>query len=233
VLVVEDDRTVASIHCRFVSRTPGFAVVGVARTAAEARPLLVNLRPHLVLLDLGLPGESGVTLLRRLRGEGHAVEIIAVTAAASPEVVRAVFQLGVIDYLVKPFRPERLRQAMDAFEHHMRAFEGRRMQQATVDELRTRARRLPKDISESGLEAVSRVLAASPTSLTAAEVSERIGLARSTTRRYLEFLVTLGRASVTPLPGRRGRPRNAYAPAATTAIADAGPGDAGNAPPGR
>jgi len=220
VLVVEDDRTVASIHCRFVSRVPGFSVVGVARTAAEARRLVANLRPHLVLLDLGLPGESGVALLRGLRGAGHPVEVVAVTAAASPEVVRAVFQLGVIDYLVKPFRPERLGQALEAFDQHMGAFAGRRMQQATVDALRAPGRRLPKDISEAGLDQVSRALAGSPDPLTAAEVSERVGLARSTTRRYLEFLVTLGRATVTPVPGGRGRPRNAYAAAGPGAIAD-------------
>jgi response regulator of citrate/malate metabolism len=109
----------------------------------------------------------------------------------------------------------------------MSAFEGRRMQQATVDALRTQARRLPKDISEASLEKVGRILAGSPTSLTAAEVSERIGLARSTTRRYLEFLVALGRASVTPLPGRRGRPQNAYTLVPAAAVGDAERGSDG------
>jgi len=221
VLVIEDDRSVASIHCRFVSRTDGFTVVGVARTAAEARPMLVNLRPHLILLDLGLPRDSGVELLRQVRGSGHPAEVIAVTAASSPEVVRAVFQLGVIDYLVKPFRPERLRQAMEAFERHMAAFEGGSMGQATVDAIRVQQPRLPKDIAEGRLEEVRRLLVEARDPMTVAEVSVATGLARSTTRRYLEFLVGLGQADVMPLHGRRGRPRNGYSAVATTPIADA------------
>lgn len=220
VLVIEDDRSVASIHCRFVSRMDGFTVVGVARTAAEARPLLVNLRPHLVLLDLGLPRDSGVELLRQVRGSGHPAEVIAVTAATAPEVVRAVFQLGVIDYLVKPFRPERLRQAMEAFERHMAVFEGGSMRQAAVDEIRAQRRQLPKDIAEGRLEEVRRVLAGARGPQTVAQVSAATGLARSTARRYLEFLVGLGQADVTPSPGRRGRPSNLYSATLTLPIAD-------------
>lgn len=220
VLVVEDDRSVASIHCRFVSRMDGFTAVGVARTAAEARPMLVNLRPHLILLDLGLPRDSGVELLRQVRGSGHPVEVIAVTAASAPDVVRAVFQLGVVDYLVKPFRPERLRQAMEAFERHMAVFEGGAMRQTAVDAIRVQRRQLPKDIAEGRLEEVRRVLADARAPVTVAQVSAATGLARSTTRRYLEFLVGLGQADVTPSPGRRGRPSNVYAATPVAPIAD-------------
>ncbi|MDO8210228.1 response regulator [Conexibacter sp. CPCC 206217] len=220
VLVIEDDRSVASIHCRFVSRMDGFTVVGAACTAAQARPMLVNLRPHLVLLDLGLPRENGVELLRRVRGSGHPVEVIAVTAASSPEVVRACFQLGVVDYLVKPFRPERLRQAMEAFERHMAVFDGPDLPQSTVDAIRVRGRQLPKDIAEGRLEEVRRILAGARGPLSVAQVSAASGLARSTARRYLDFLVGLGQADVMPSPGQRGRPSNLYSATFTPPIAD-------------
>src|SRR4051794_41864512 len=67
VLVVEDDPVVAGLHCRFVSRVAGFAPVGAAPQAARALGMVRTLRPHLILLDLGLPGEDGLGLLRRLR----------------------------------------------------------------------------------------------------------------------------------------------------------------------
>ncbi len=211
VLVVEDDRDVASLHCRLVAHTPGFDVVGAATTAAQATTMITTLRPDLLLLDLGLPGESGIKLLRWLRASGLSVEVIAVTAAAMPRVVRATFQLGVLDYLVKPFRPDRLRQAMETFDHHARAFSGARMPQDRVDAVRRPAPRLPKDIAADRVEQVEQALRAAPVPVTAAELGGQLGLARSTARRYLEYLVSVGLATVSPLPSEGGRPRNGYA----------------------
>jgi response regulator of citrate/malate metabolism len=73
VLVVEDDRVVARLHCRFIARVPGFTAVGVATTAAQAQEMVRTLHPDLLLLDIGLPGENGVALLRRLRAAGNTV----------------------------------------------------------------------------------------------------------------------------------------------------------------
>ena len=59
VMVVEDDRVVARLHCRFLARVPGFDVVGVAATGAQADQMIATLKPDLLLLDLGLPDETG------------------------------------------------------------------------------------------------------------------------------------------------------------------------------
>jgi response regulator of citrate/malate metabolism len=53
-MVVEDDRVVAGLHCRFVSHVAGYEVVGVAGTAARAEQMVEVLKPDLLLLDLGL-----------------------------------------------------------------------------------------------------------------------------------------------------------------------------------
>jgi response regulator of citrate/malate metabolism len=214
VLVVEDDRTVASVHCRLVARMPSFAPVGVASTAAQAQEMVANLRPHLILLDLGLPGDNGLSLLRRLRAAGAPVEVIAVTAASSTKVVRAALHLGVLDYLVKPFSPERLRQALGHFLARMSALHPERLDQMAVDMLRETgppgARWLPKDLTPDRLEAIQRLLETAGAPVTAADAGAAAGIARVTARRYLEYLVTVGEATCESVAAGRGRPPKTY-----------------------
>ena len=87
----------ARVHCRYVSARPGFSVVAVADNGTEALRLIEDLQPTLLLLDLGLPGGDGIALLRRVRLAGRPVEVIVITAHASPKVVQAAVQLGVVD----------------------------------------------------------------------------------------------------------------------------------------
>jgi response regulator of citrate/malate metabolism len=216
VVVVEDDPVVAHMHCRFVMRVPGFEVAGVAGTAAAAEQLIGALRPDLLLLDLGLPDRSGLELLRALRGRGDEVEAIAVTAASAAAVVRSTVHLGVVDYLVKPFDQERLRQSLALFRRRMAMLSGRRLQQPEVDRLRTDgpgARRwLPRDLSPTRLEQVRSRFADAPAPVTAAELAGLLGISRVTARRYLEYLVTIGGARASAHASGPGRPTKTYTP---------------------
>ncbi len=211
VLVVDDDRTVAGVLCRLVDQLPGFHVVGASPNARHARQMITNLRPDLMLLDIGLPDESGTTLLRAIRSSSFDVEVIAVTADASHEAVRAFLRLGAVDYLVKPFRPERLTRALARFEHQARALRVNRLTQAEVDDIRSSAGSLlPRDISEERLDDIRAVLQDAAGPMTAQEIADRAFVARVTARRYLELLVTLGEATVTTVVSGPGRPSKAY-----------------------
>jgi response regulator of citrate/malate metabolism len=229
VLVVEDDPTVAKVHCGLVGQTRGFAVVAVAATAGEASRMVADLHPDLVLLDLGLPGESGLTLLRRLRARAAPVEVIAVTAASSTDVIRAALHLGVLDYLIKPFRLERLVQALGVFRHHMAALQPRTLEQPGVDAVHRRARWLPKDIAEDRLEQVRQALAAATESRTAEEIGREVHASRVTARRYLEYLATVGEVTVTSDVHGPGRPRKSYLARGSATVDDARRARAGGA----
>jgi len=216
VLVVEDDAVVARLHCRFVARVPGFTPVGVAATAAEAERLVRTLRPDLMLLDLGLPGASGVSLLRGLRGRGESVEVIAVTASTSTPTVHATVQLGVVDYIVKPFDQDRLRKALGLFQRRMAMMAAPTLAQEEVDRIYSDGpnaqRWLPRDLSDDRLADVRAFLADATAPVSASDVADAVGVARVTARRYLEYLVTIGRAQLDVVSDGPGRPRKLYTP---------------------
>ncbi|HZQ63944.1 MAG TPA: response regulator [Gaiellaceae bacterium] len=214
VLIVEDDPTIASLHGRLVDGSPGFRTVGVASTGEEAYTLVTDIRPDLAIVDLSMPGSDGLSFLRRLRREGHETEVIVVTAVREARIVREVMHLGVVDYLVKPFAPERLQQSLAAFLARVRTLRRPRLTQDEVDRVQAsgaaRLPRLPKGLKRSTLVAVRRVLDASDRPLSAVEVGEAVGVARVTARRYLEYLEVIGAVDVERECSGPGRPRNRY-----------------------
>lgn len=214
VLIVEDDPDVAYLHRQLVTRAPGFEVVGSATNNQDALTEIARTRPHLVLLDLTLRGADGITLLRRLRANGSPIEVIAVTAARKAEVVRSLVHLGVIDYLVKPFTPERLHQALTLFRQRMGTLGARELTQQEVDVLRATGRSgrrwLPKGLSEAALERVRATLTQAPGPVTATHVAEVSGMARVTVRRYLEYLVVNHQAGCRAEANGPGRPQKLY-----------------------
>ena len=106
VLIVEDDPEVREMMGEYLE-THGYQVT-LCGNGEAMRKALAESVPHVVLLDLNLPGEDGLSLARWLRGN-HDVAIIMVTAAA--EVVDRVvgLEVGADDYLAKPFDPRELR----------------------------------------------------------------------------------------------------------------------------
>jgi two-component system OmpR family response regulator len=105
VLVVDDDAEIRKLLGEYLERN-GFRV-SLATDGAEMRRALDRSRPDLVVLDLMLPGESGLTLCRDLRVESS-LPVIMLTARAE-EVDRIVgLEMGADDYLAKPFSPREL-----------------------------------------------------------------------------------------------------------------------------
>lgn len=215
VLVVDDDFMVASIHTRFVDRTPGFRVVGNAATGQAALAEVARLRPDLVLLDVHLPDLSGIEVLRSLRAGGDDVGVIMVTAAREADTVRAAAANGAAHYLVKPFEYDDLRARLEAFRvAHLALGESGVAAQSDIDALfvptvsSSRHAALPKGLSEPTAAAVLAALSAAG-EISAAACADELGLSRVTARRYLEHFVATGRAGVRLRYGS-GRPERIY-----------------------
>jgi len=105
LLVVDDDARLGELLRRYLSDS-GFRVT-IARDASEARAQLASFAFDLVVLDVMMPGESGLDLTRALRREGR-VPILLLTAMAEPEDRINGLEQGADDYLSKPFEPREL-----------------------------------------------------------------------------------------------------------------------------
>ena len=106
ILVVDDDARLRDLLNRYLNEQ-GFAV-RVVSDATEMNRQLARERYDLMILDLMLPGEDGLSICRRLRGGGEKMPIIMLTAKGD-EVDRIVgLEIGADDYLAKPFNPREL-----------------------------------------------------------------------------------------------------------------------------
>lgn len=106
LLVVEDNADLAELLCSALDRN-GFST-DVMASAANAEEALASSSYAAVILDLGLPDEDGLSLLRRLRRAGLILPILILTARGSVADRVDGLQAGADDYLTKPFAVEEL-----------------------------------------------------------------------------------------------------------------------------
>ncbi|SES70400.1 response regulator [Paracoccus homiensis] len=105
ILIVDDDERIRSLLGRFL-RKNGFMVT-TARDAAHARRLLAGLDFDLIVLDVMMPGEDGISLTRSLR-QSLTTPILLLTAKGEIEDRISGLESGADDYLPKPFEPREL-----------------------------------------------------------------------------------------------------------------------------
>lgn len=217
VLLVEDDPMVAELNRMYLSRVPGFETVASARSATEALELLRSHTVDLLLLDIFMPGPSGIDLMAAIRRQALDVDVIFVTAARDAATIDRALKLGAVDYLIKPFEFERLKQALERYGETRRLIRGGQvLDQAELDKrlagrnpAGTRAEALPKGLDPNTLDKVLKVITAwqGPAPwFTAEEIAQEVGISRVSVRKYFEFLSALKVLRMEPGYGTGGRP---------------------------
>ncbi|MDQ0285755.1 two-component system response regulator DctR [Desulfofundulus luciae] len=221
VLIVEDDPMVVEVNRGFVNAVPGFQVVGVARTGRKAVEMVARLKPALTLLDVYLPDMSGLEALQEIRRRGLPTDVLLVTAAQDVETIQHAFRYGAVDYIIKPFKFNRLKTALEGFALlYSRLNKDDRLEQDDIDRLALRrtpvvvnevgAAEMPKGLNEVTLKQILLFLIKDGGALSAEEVAAGLGLARVTARRYLEYLAALGKVTLGLQYGSVGRPIKRY-----------------------
>lgn len=223
VLVVEDDPMVSQLNQNFLKQHKPNAEIEVALTLEEARDKLGMNEYDLVLLDVYFPTGKGTDILKWIRNENIATEVILITADKSQETVSIALNYGAADFLIKPFSLDRFKEAVDRSLQRKRSleFEGSAGQD-TLDQIWTDEKErenssseTPQQFMEKGLGAftyksIKDVILEQTGNFTADEIGKKAGLARVTVRRYMEYMVKDGFLEMELVYGKVGRPQHYY-----------------------
>lgn len=226
VLIVEDDFRIAEINRQFVNRVDGFTVLDVVKTGEEALAYLRNKTPlpQLILLDVYIPDTEGLRLFWQLRTEFNEIDVIMVTAAKEVTTITEALRGGILDYIVKPAVFERFDQALNRFRYQRLLLSSvEELSQEEIDSLlgfpvisspdSKSEGQLPKGIDQITLNKIRNALSkGGETGMTALNAGQKIGVSRSTARRYLEYLVSEEEAIAQLKYGDIGRPERKYTP---------------------
>ena len=197
IIIVEDDPLVAQLNAAYLSRLEGIQVKGIFGNGRDALEYLKKNPVELAVMDVYMPVCSGIELLRQIRSNGIQTAVIMITAATEVAVVDEALLLGIVDYLIKPFSYERLRDTVLRFRDKLSLRQGvEKANQDMVDKLmgkRTPKKAnddLPKGLNARTLAAIREVVDHSPDGEhTCESISAASGLSRVTVRHYLNYLI--------------------------------------------
>lgn len=223
VFIVEDDPMVKEINTRFLEKLEGFIVVGDASSIEESKIKITKEKTDLVLLDIFLPDGKGIDLLKWIRSKEINIDTILITADKCKSSVDEAFKYGAIDYLIKPFKFERFKEALSNYRNRFVELNNiDNINQDYIDQyiLNINANFLDEEIQEKELckglslktynKIINYMIQKNGQDLTAEEIAKGSGLARVTARRYLEKMVEEGKVEINQEYGKIGRPTNYY-----------------------
>ena len=131
VLIVEDEQTLGEVFRDFLAELGHDAIV--VRTAEAALATLDRQRPDAIILDINLPGMSGLDFLQLRPVRESGLPIVAISGVATESQARECLRLGALDFVGKPVPLERLNEVLTFLEPHALT---RRAEQARQSERR-------------------------------------------------------------------------------------------------
>ncbi len=213
VLIVEDDPMVAEINKRYIENIDGFQVIGWARDGKAALEITKNGQVDLLILDIFMPGMDGMKLLEHLRSKHSGIDVIFVTAAREKNIIDQGLKLGAVDYLIKPFKYERIKLALEKYKKRFELFHKcDEIDQSNIDrlfEVNTN-NELPKGIHPHTLALVNEYIAKEAYEIDIHKLADELDISSVTARHYLEYLVQTNILQKDLKYGSVGRPNYIY-----------------------
>lgn len=112
IAIVEDNAVMRETFRQWIDASPGFRCVFACATAEEALAQIPRLKPDVVLMDIHLPGESGIVCTAQLKEKLPAVQVIILTVYRNQELIFQALQAGACGYLLKRSSPEEILKAI-------------------------------------------------------------------------------------------------------------------------
>lgn len=200
VLIIEDDPMVAMLNKEFLLKILPEINLFAAKTMAEALQIVGNEKIDLMLVDVYLPDGTGLEFLATI-SETKRIPSILITAANDDQSVKQALELGVIDYLIKPFKFDRFKQGIQKGIEHIKLKESSQaVDQELLDsyfasqiddssiEKQGSKEELPKGLTHFTLVRIIEVLLAANGYVSLKELTNQTDISRITIKKYLDYL---------------------------------------------
>lgn len=112
ILIVDDSSFMRAFIKKILVRN-GYQIAGEAADASEALDKYLQLKPHLVTMDLTMPNMSGIEGVMAIRSLDPQARIIMISAMGQKDMILEAIRAGARDYIVKPFREDQVVQAVE------------------------------------------------------------------------------------------------------------------------
>ncbi len=184
VAIVEDNAIMRKTFRRWIDAAPDFRCVFACATAEEALVEIPLLKPAVVLMDIHLPGESGIACTARLKEELPEVQVIMLTVYRNQELIFQALQAGACGYLLKRSSPDELLKAVAEVRSG-----GAPMTSEIARMVVEAFQKKPAAIATDGLtQRESEILALLSEGLSNKEIADRVDISYDTVRSHLRHI---------------------------------------------
>lgn len=129
-VLIADDHPIIISGLRAILRDTGFTVAGTAENGSAALEAVARLKPEILILDVSMPGGSGIEVLSALRARGDQTRIVLLTAGVSDESLLRALELGVEGVVLKEDAAASLVRALEKVRSGGRAIDAALLQRA-------------------------------------------------------------------------------------------------------
>ncbi|MBZ7986146.1 response regulator [Campylobacter sp. Cr9] len=209
-IIVEDDLMVQDINKNILLSVEGFCLKASFCEVSSAISYLLNNEIDLILLDLTLPNTDGIELIRKIKSEFNKIDIIVISARNDSLSLQKSLNLGVIDYILKPFKQNRLESSLNQYKLRKELLLSEINQENIDKALYKQIDDLPKGIDKNSLALIKENIKNFSTWFNVNELENLVGISKISLRKYLNYLEQTNYLSSKLEYKAKGRPQIYY-----------------------
>lgn len=209
-IIVEDDLMVQDINKNILLSVDGFCLKASFCEVSSAISYLLNNEIDLILLDLTLPNTDGIELIRKIKSEFNKIDIIVISARNDSLSLQKSLNLGVIDYILKPFKQNRLESSLNQYKLRKELLLSEINQENIDKALYKQIDDLPKGIDKNSLALIKENIKNFSTWFNVNELENLVGISKISLRKYLNYLEQTNYLSSKLEYKAKGRPQIYY-----------------------